>query len=64
MKINVKKEITNMYVALPEKIIEAKEKGFINSRLEIIADNPPQWVLDELEKFFKDFKETIESEGY
>lgn len=53
-----------MYVALPEKIIEAKEKGFINSRLEIIADNPPQWVLDELEKFFKNFKETIESEGY
>ena len=53
-----------MYVALPEKIIEAKEKGFINSRLEIKADNPPQWVLDELEKFFKDFKETMENEGY
>lgn len=53
-----------MFVALPEKIIEAKEQGFINSRLEIIVDNPPQWVLDELDKFFKDFKESMESEGY
>ena len=53
-----------MFIDLPKKIIEAKEKGYINSRLEIIVDTPPQWVLDELEKFFKDFKETMESEGY
>ena len=44
-----------MFVDLPKKIIEAKEKGYINSRLEIIVDTPPQWVLDELDKFFKDF---------
>ena len=53
-----------MFVDLPKKIIEVKEKGYINSRLEIIVDTPPQWVLDELDKFFKDFKETMESEGY
>ena len=48
-----------MFVDLPKKIIEVKEKGYINSRLEIIVDTPPQWVLDELDKFFKDFKETM-----
>ena len=53
-----------MFVDLPKKIIEVKEKGYINSRLEIIVDTRPQWVLDELNKFFKDFKETMESEGY
>ena len=53
-----------MFVDLPKKIIEVKEKGYINSRLEIIVDTPPQRVLDELDKFFKDFKETMESEGY
>ena len=45
-----------MFVDLPKKIIEVKEKGYINSRLEIIVDTRPQWVLDELNKFFKDFK--------
>ena len=53
-----------MFVDLPKKIIEVKEKGYINSSLEIIVDTRPQWVLDELNKFFKDFKETMESEGY
>ena len=41
-----------MFVDLPKKIIEVKEKGYINSRLEIIVDTPPQWVLDELDKIF------------
>ena len=42
-----------MFVDLPKKIIEVKEKGYINSRLEIIVDTPPQWVLDELDKLWK-----------
>ena len=48
-----------MFVDLTKKIIEVKEKGYINSRLEIIVDTPPQWVLDELDKFFKDFKDFV-----
>ena len=46
-----------MFVDLPKEIIEAKEKGYINSRLEVIVESPPQWVLDELDKFFKDYEE-------
>ena len=46
-----------MFVDLPKEIIEAKEKGYINSRLEVIVESPPQWVLDELNKFFKDYEE-------
>ena len=53
-----------MFVDLPKEIIEAKEKGYINSRLEVIVESPPQWVLDELDKFFKDYEEIMKSEGY
>ena len=48
-----------MFVDLPKKIIEVKEKGYINSRLEIIVDTRPQWVLDELNKFRKSLRITI-----
>ena len=53
-----------MFVDLPKEIIEAKERGYINSRLEVIVESPPQWVLDELDKFFKDYEEIMKSEGY
>ena len=53
-----------MFVDLPKKIIEAKEKAYINSRLEVIVESPPQWVLDELDKFFKDYEDIMKSEGY
>ena len=53
-----------MFVDLPKEIIEVKEKGYINIRLEVIVESPPQWVLDELDKFFKDYEEIMKSEGY
>ena len=53
-----------MFVDLPKEIIEVKEKGYINIRLEVIVEPPSQWVLDELDKFFKDYEEIMKSEGY
>jgi len=56
-----------MQIPLPEAIIKALNEKYITFRgnkLEIIVENPPHWVKEELKKFIKDVKEMDNYENY
>ena len=56
-----------MQIALSESIIKALNEKYITFRgnkLEIIKENLPHWVKEELEKFIKNIKEMDNYKNY